>query len=177
MAEKNVRVKLRLSALVTELGYKGNLQTRGPRSKAQQKVVVDFPIQEYTDLYEYAERIAALTRVVNRGWLLDADPPCEVWMGTVTIDPVTAIATFQAKVRSNSAATTVIWWIDIDPNWDNVVLQAANESPVTSADDELVSGTYDFSAFRGHTFYIQCEADDGSKTMYSVIRQIEIPTL
>ena len=175
--EKNVRVKLRISALISHLGYKGAIEGRPGREIGQTKVVQDFPIQEFTDLYEYQERYGNLTKVLNKGWELSADPPCEVWMGDVSVDPVTAIASFAAKVRSNSTATTVTWWIDITPGWDSAVLQAANESPVNSADDELVTGTYDFSAFRGQTFYIQCGVTDGAKTTYSIIKSIEIPTL
>jgi len=175
--ERNVRIKTRISALISHLDYKTQAHGRGPKVIGQQKVVIDFPVQEYTDLYEMEARAAALALVINRGWELSDDAPCEVWMGDVLVDPVTALASFSAKVRSNNAATTVTWWIDISPNWDAVVLQAAAESPVTSVDDEKVTGTFDFSLFRGYTFYIQCGVTDGAKTTYSVIKSITIPEL
>ena len=107
MAERNVRIKVRLSSLVSQLDYKVQAHGRGPKEIGQQKVVIDFPVQEYTDEYEMQERAEAIALVLNRGWQLADDPPCEVWMGDVSVDPVTALASFSAKVRSNNAATTV----------------------------------------------------------------------
>lgn len=174
--ERNVRVKLRLSALESEIGYKGNLDKRGRRELSSQKVVVDAPILEFTDI-EYRSRQADLAKVIQRGWSLATEEPCEVWMGDLTVNPVTAVASFNAKVRSNNVATIVTWWIDDKPDWNGAVTQAANESPVQSVDDEMVTGTYDFSLFRGMTFYVQCAVSDGFKTMYSLIKSIEIPAL
>lgn len=174
--ERNVRVKLRLSALESEIGYKGDLDQRGKRELSSKKVVVDAPVLEFTDL-EYWSRKEDLAKVIQRGWSLATEEPCEVWMGSVTVDPVTAIVSFNAKVRSNNVATTVTWWIDNKPDWIGAVLQGANESPVQSVDDEKVTGTYNFAMFRGMTFYIQCAVTDGFKTMYSLIKSIEIPAL
>jgi len=174
--ERNVRVKVRLSALEKEIGYKGDLHQRPARERSSQMVVVDSPILEFTDL-EYTQRKGDLAKVIQRGWQLVLTEPCEVWMGDITVDPVTAIVSFNAKVRSNNVATTVTWWIDDKPDWSSVITQAATESPVTSVDDEKVTGTYDFSLFRGMTFYIQCGITDGLKTTYSLIKSIEIPVI
>lgn len=174
--ERNVRVKLRLSALEKEIGYKGNLDQRGKRELNSQKVVVDAPVLEFTDV-EYRSRQSDLAKVIQRGWSLATEEPCEVWMGDLIVNPVTALASFNAKVRSNNVATQVSWWIATKPDWVGSVIQAANESPVQSINDEMVTGTYDFSLFRGMTFYIQCAVTDGFKTMYSLIKSIEIPAI
>lgn len=174
--ERNVRVKVRLSAIEKEIGYKGDLHQKPARERTSQMVVVDSPVLEFTNL-EYDQRKADMNKVVTRGWQLVQEEPCEVWMGDVTVDPVTAIASFSAKVRSNNVATLATWWIDDKPDWSSAVTQAANESPVQSVDDEKVTGTYDFSFFRGMTFYIQCGITDGQKTTYSLIKSIEIPVI
>jgi len=172
--ERNIRLKLRVSALITEVSYKGAIEKRPGRDGVQQKVVKDMQVVEITNL-ELHNRIEDMAKVALNGWQVITEAPPEVWMGSVEVDPVTAIVTVTGKVKSNNSATTCSLWIDDKPDWLTAVIQAATESPVASVDTQKVSSTYDFSMFRGMTFYFQWGATDARKTIYSIIKSLEIP--
>jgi len=170
---KNVKVKARFSVLVTELKYKGNSQNRPGRDGPQQKIVIDSPVYVLPET-EFIQRKGDVAKVVNHGWqLIEADPP-EVWIGDISVTPAGVISC-SGKVKSNNVATTCGFYIAIDPEMDTEILSAADESPIQSEDDEIITLDYNLGDFPGYLFYIRAYANDGTKEVYSIIKTIEIP--
>lgn len=173
---RNLRVKLRLSALESEIALKGDLDTRPARERTSKKVVTDSPVIEIP-FAEYQQRLADAQKVLNRGWQLIEDDPPEVWIGPCAIDPLTGIASLAAKVVSNNVSTTCGFEIDSEPGFTAPATEAAAETPVQSADPEKITATYDLSSHEGSTYYVRAFANDGTKTVYSHVKSIEIPII
>lgn len=172
--ERNYRAKVRISALINQIAYEIGDHFKHGKENTARKVVVDSPVLEMTN-DELGQRMGDVSKVLQFGWELIPQAPPIAWMGDVSVDPVTGFVTMSGRVRSNNAFTTCVFWIDIDPTWDTAVTVAANESPVTSVVDEIVTLTYNLNAFRGMRFYFQLGVTDARKTMYSMIKSLVIP--
>ena len=174
---RNVRVKSRFSSLEERITWdtnKGAIQKRPGRERQQEKWVKDNPIMELL-LPEYQSRIDDATLVITRGWELASHEPVECWMGDLVLDGDTL--SFSAKVRSNNAATTCGFLIDISPSFSSPITVAADESPVTDLQDVKINGNTDVGMLHGLNLYIVPFATDANKTAYGIIKHIEIPAL
>jgi len=174
--KRGYRAKLRISVLISELNPKGGDQNRSGREKSSRKVVTDYPVMDIPDS-ELAARITAINRVVKHGWELTELPPPEVFLGDLILNPDTLVLSMSGKVVSNNVATTCGFQITPEPTFDLQVPSAADESPVTSADEEKINADFPAFFFQGWTFYIRAFATDGVKTVYSIVKSIEIPVL
>ena len=174
---RNVRVKSRFSSLEERITWdtnKGAIQKRPGRERQQEKWVKDNPIMELL-LPEYQSRIDDATLVITRGWELASHEPVECWMGDLVLDGDTL--SFSAKVRSNNAATTCGFLIDISPSFSSPITVAADESPVTDLQDVKINGNTDVGMLHGLNLYIVPFATDANKTAYGIIKHIEIPAV
>ena len=174
---RNVRVKSRFSSLEERITWdtnKGAIQKRPGRERQQEKWVKDNPIMELL-LPEYQGRIDDAMLVITRGWELASHEPVECWMGDLLLDGDTL--NFSAKVRSNNAATTCGFLVDVSPSFSLPILVAANESPVQDLLDMKINGNMDVGMFHGLNLYIVPFATDVNKTAYGIIKHIEIPAL
>lgn len=174
--ERNYRAKVRISALINQVAYEIGTHFKHGKENTARKVVVDSPVLEMTN-EELGNRMGDMAKIIQYGWELIPQAPPVAWMGDVAVDPVSGIVTMSGRVRSNNAATTCLFWIDITPEWVTAVTVPANESPVTSNDDEIVTCTYNLNAFRGMRFYFQLGVTDARKTMYSMIKSLVIPVV
>jgi len=173
---RNVRVKVRLSALEHEIALKGGIEIRPGRERTSKKVVVDSPVIEIPWL-EYQQRKEDLNKVIYRGWQLIGDDPPECWIGEVTADPDNANLNFRGKVVSNNWPTTVSFEIDISPEFTTHQDVPANETPVQDIDPAQVTATFPAAIYQGWTFFVRIKANDGIKTVYSHVKSVEVPVL
>lgn len=174
---RNVRVKSRFSSLEERITWdtnKGAIQKRPGRERQQEKWVKDNPIMELL-LPEYQSRIDDATLVITRGWELASHEPVECWMGDLILDGDTL--NFSAKVRSNNAATTCGFLVDVSPSFSSPIIVAADESPVQDLLDMKINGNMDVGMLHGLNLYIVPFATDANKTAYGIIKHIEIPAV
>lgn len=174
---RNVRVKSRHSALEEEITWdynKGGYYKRPGRDRAQEKWVKDAPVMELL-LPEYLARVEDSVLVITRGWRLAEEEPVEVWMGDVLLDAANSLLNVSAKVRSNNVATTCGFLLAYNKTFNPAFALAADESPVTSADDEKINLTIDVSGIAGVNIYILPYGDDGTNISFGIIKHIELP--
>ena len=175
---RNVRVKSRHSSLEEEITWdynKGALQRRPGRNRAQEKWVKDAPVMELL-LPEYLARVEDSALVITRGWRLAEEEPVEVWMGDLLFDEANSMLNMSAKVRSNNVATTCGFILAYDRTFGTSFVLAADESPVTSADDEKINLALDVSGMPFNVnVYIMPYGDDGTNISFGIIKHIEIP--
>jgi hypothetical protein len=161
---RNVRVKMRFSALEAEIAYdlSHGRETRGQSHVVSDAPSVDLPVEEY----ENRKRDALL--VLNRGWELSRFDPPEVWMGDIiTTSP--GVYALSSRVRSNNWATDCGFEIDITPEFTSSVILDADESPITDANDVKANYSWPFFPI-GWTMYVRAWADDGDKLVYSIVK-------
>ena len=152
---------------------RGNPQNRPGKDGPQQKIVVDSPTYVLPYL-EFVQRKGDVAKVIDHGWqLIEGDPP-EVWIGDIAVSAA-GVITLSGKVKSNGVATTCGFLMDTHADFSAQTTHAATQSPVTSDDDELITATSDAGAFPGTTFYVRAFATDGTKTVYSIVKQSYIP--
>lgn len=174
---RNVRVKSRHSSLEEEITWdynKGKIQKRPGRDRAQEKWVKDAPVMELL-LPEYLARVEDSALVITRGWRLATEEPVEVWMGDILLDVANTLLNVSAKVRSNNVATTCGFLLAYNKTFNPAFALAADESPVTSADDEKINLTIDVSGIAGVNIYILPYGDDGTNISFGIIKHIELP--
>lgn len=174
---RNVRVKSRHSALEEEITWdynKGGYYKRPGRDRAQEKWVKDAPVMELL-LPEYLARVEDSVLVITRGWRLAEEEPVEVWMGDVLLDAANSLLNVSAKVRSNNVATTCGFLLAYNRQFNPAFALVADESPVTSADDEKINLTIDVSGIAGVNIYILPYGDDGTNISFGIIKHIELP--
>jgi hypothetical protein len=174
---RNVRVKSRHSSLEEEITWdynKGGYYRRPGRDRAQEKWVKDAPVMELL-LPEYLARVEDSVLVITRGWRLAEEEPVEVWMGDVLLDAANSLLNVSAKVRSNNVATTCGFLLAYNKTFNPAFALAADESPVTSADDEKINLTIDVSGIAGVNIYILPYGDDGTNISFGIIKHIELP--
>jgi hypothetical protein len=174
---RNVRVKSRHSSLEEEITWdynKGGYYRRPGRDRAQEKWVKDAPVMELL-LPEYLARVEDSVLVITRGWRLATEEPVEVWMGDVLLDVANTLLNVSAKVRSNNVATTCGFLLAYNKTFNPAFALAADESPVTSADDEKINLTIDVSGIAGVNIYILPYGDDGTNISFGIIKHIELP--
>ncbi len=174
---RNVRVKSRHSSLEEEITWdynKGGYYRRPGRDRAQEKWVKDAPVMDLL-LPEYLARVEDSVLVITRGWRLATEEPVEVWMGDVLLDVANTLLNVSAKVRSNNVATTCGFLLAYNRLFNPAFALAADESPVTSADDEKINLAIDVSGMAGVNIYIMPYGDDGTNISFGIIKHIELP--
>jgi hypothetical protein len=172
--KRNVNVKIRVSALLAELRFKGDTDKRPGKEGAQSKSVTDLPPVDLP-YDEYAQRISDAMKVIGQGWQLIAGAPPEAFMGGISVNQITGFVTFDGKIVSNNVSTSVNFEVDVLPTFATHSDVAANETPVQDADPVKVTATTDLHTFPGITFYVRIKATDGTKTVYSVSKSFEMP--
>lgn len=172
---RNVRVKSRHSSLEEEITWdynKGGYYKRPGRDRAQEKWVKDAPVMELL-LPEYLARVEDSILVITRGWRLATEEPVEVWMGDLVLNGSTL--NVSAKVRSNGISTTCGFLLSYNRTFNPPFTLAADESPVTSNDDEKINLAIDVSGMEGINIYIMPYGDDGTNISFGIIKHIELP--
>jgi hypothetical protein len=113
--------------------------------------------------------------VITRGWRLAEEEPVEAWMGDLILDADTGDLNLSAKVRSNNVATTCGFLLAFNRMFNPAFALGANETPVTSADDEKITLQVSVVGMGGVNIYIMPYADDGTNISFGIIKHIEVP--